>query len=370
MQKITAKELLQKFQHGSCSEQELVLLESWYNQHTLAPSKKLADHEWAEDVHAILKSLDKSNKPQLKIISWRWVAAASVVLCLGIGSYLMFNKPVNQQTVQINTILPGSNKAILTLANGRKMILSDGRNGKLVQQGNAEITKTADGQIIYHTHDTDAIPAIEMTNTMSTPRGGQYHVVLADGTQVWLNAASSMTYPTTFLGDKRIVEITGEAYFEVAHNAAKPFQVKSRGQIVEVLGTHFNINSYAEEPVTKTTLLEGSINITVNKHKHLLKPGEQAATIKDNMMITTVSPEQAVAWKNGDFIFNGEDLQSVMRQVARWYDVEIIYKNKTDYKKFFGTISRTKKLSEILKALEMNQNVHFKIEGRKIEVMP
>ncbi|MBB6107605.1 FecR family protein [Mucilaginibacter lappiensis] len=374
MQRTKAQELLQKYQDGNCSEEELALLETWYNQYTIAPSKKLIDTEWAEDVHSILKSLDSSGDIQRpKFIGWpRIAAAASVVICLAIGGYyFLLHKKDSPQTAQIHQhdIAPGSNKAILTLANGKRIILSGNPNGKLAQEGNAEINKTADGQIVYQATDESAGGAAAF-NTTSTPRGGQYHVLLSDGTNVWLNAASSITYPTTFSGNNRTVEITGEVYFEVAHNAAKPFRVKSKGQLVEVLGTHFNINSYADEPALKTTLLEGSINITVNNHARLLKPGEQATVVQNNMNIATADPDQAVGWKNGDFIFNDEDLQNVMRQIARWYDVDVIYKNNTGYKKFFGTISRTKKLSEILKALEMNQNVHFKMEGRRIEVMP
>ncbi|MDN5288114.1 MAG: anti-FecI sigma factor, FecR [Mucilaginibacter sp.] len=372
MQRTKAQELLQKFQDGNCSEEELALLETWYNQHIITPSKQVTDTEWTEDVYSILKSLDNDNKQQPKVVNWpRIIAAASVVFCLAIGSYFLLNKKVNPQIAQshLHDIAPGSNKAILTLANGKKIILSGSQNGKLAQQGNAEITKTADGQIVYQAADESAGGA-EVVNTTSTPRGGQYHVLLSDGTNVWLNAASSITYPTTFTGNNRTVEITGEVYFEVAHNPAKPFRVKSSNQLVEVLGTHFNINSYADEPASKTTLLEGSVNITVNNHARLLKPGEQAIVAQSNMTIAVTDPDQVIGWKNGDFIFNDEDLQTVMRQVARWYDVDVIYKNTAGYKKFFGTISRTKKLSEILKALEMNQNVHFKIEGRRIEVMP
>jgi transmembrane sensor len=372
MEKTNAKQLLKKLQNGQCTDEELALLENWYNQYSPASSKKLTDIEWAKNVYHILRSLDNSEKIQSGTIQFtRIIAAACVVLCLSAGGYFLLKKPIKDQATvaRIQDIDPGGNKATLTLSNGRQISLNGTQNGKLAQQGNTSVIKTADGQIIYKDKGKNAEAKITF-NTTTTPRGGQYHVVLSDGTNIWLNASSSITYPTTFTGNSRTVEITGEAYFEVAHNAAKPFRVKSNGQVVEVLGTHFNINSYADEPVSKTTLLQGSIKIVANSQSQLIKPGEQAIVSTNNMTVAQADLDQAVGWKNGDFIFNDEDLQTVMRQVARWYDVEVIYNNKTDYEKSVGTISRTKKLSEILKALEMNQNVHFKTEGRRIEVIP
>ncbi|MDN5287775.1 MAG: anti-FecI sigma factor, FecR [Mucilaginibacter sp.] len=372
MEKINAKELLKKFQDGQCSDEELALLENWYNQYSPASPKKLTDIEWAKNVYDILRFLDNSEKVQTRTIQpARIIAAACAVLCLYVGGYFLLNKPIREQATvaRVHDINPGGNKATLTLSNGSQISLNDTQNGKLAQQGNTSIIKTADGQIVYNDKGKNAEGKITF-NTTATPRGGQYHVVLSDGTNIWLNASSSVTYPTTFTGNNRTVEITGEAYFEVVHNAAKPFRVKSNGQVVEVLGTHFNINCYADEPVSKTTLLQGRIKIAAKNHSQLIKPGEQAIVSKNGVTVAQADVDQAVGWKNGDFNINDEDLQTVMRQVARWYDVEVIYNNKKNYEKFVGTISRTKKLSEILKALEMNQNVHFKTEGRRIEVMP
>lgn len=371
MQKINAKELLTKYENGECSDRELALLEEWYNQYAPVSPKKLSDSEWAEDVFSILKALDTANNvPIVKSLNWRrMVAAACILISVSTGGYFLISRPTHGQIAVLKDqdINPGGNKAFLTLADGRKIALNESPSGRLVQQGNTAVKKTADGVVVYQADQTTGDPVF---NQINTPSGGQFHIVLADGTNAWLNASSSISFPTSFPGSTRVVEITGEVYFEVAHNAAKPFLVKSNGQSVEVLGTHFNINAYTNEPVMKTTLLQGSIRISSGGKSNLLHPGQQASVSKNNIDVGPVDTDQAVGWKNGDFIFDNEDLQTVMRQVSRWYNVDVVYKNKTEFQKFYGTISRTKKLSEILKALEMNQNVHFKTEGRTIEVMP
>lgn len=243
------------------------------------------------------------------------------------------------------------------------------KNGQLAIQGNTEITKTADGDITYRqTADQSGVLSTLAYNTVSTPTGGQYHLLLADGTNVWLNAASSIRYPTAFTRAERKVEITGEAYFEVAHNVAKPFRVQSSRQVVEVLGTHFNVNSYADENETKTTLLEGSVKVTGSSGFKLIKPG-QAAVLKGNhLAVAEADVEEAVAWKNGYFKFN-DNLEVIMDKVARWYDVSIVYQSKPDPDyTFVGEISRGRNLSEILKIMEYTGKVHFEIEGRRIIV--
>jgi len=371
MQKINAEELLKKYREGSCSDKELAILEEWYNQYSPFTSTKLADKEWAEDVLSILKELDKVNNVYKKPTHWRWIAAAAcILLCVYMGSYFFRrNQPVDQLTAAKYDVNPGGNKAVLTLANGSQIVLNGQANGKLATQDGASITKTGDGLITYQSapatdHDKAGF------NTITTPAGGQYHVILSDGTNVFLNAASSITYPASFFGNHRTVQITGEAYFEVEHDKRRPFLVKCNGQTVQVLGTHFNINAYPEEPSIKTTLLQGSVEVSVRGRSNKIKPGQQARVSNAAISVADVDVDQAIGWKNGDFIFNGEDMETVMRQIARWYDVSIIYKNRSGHGKLFGTISRAKKLSEILQALEMNQNVHFKMEGRSIEVTP
>lgn len=370
MQKINAKELLKKYREGNCSDKELALLEEWYNQYSPATPMKLTDEEWAEDVFSIIKASDRSGNSGKKSTHWRWIAAACVLLCLYMGiGFFRGRPPIYQLAVKKYDINPGGNNAVLTLANGSQIVLNGRANGKLAMQDGTSVTKTGDGIVTYQSEPI-ADGSKAGSNTITTPAGGQYHLILSDGTNVFLNAASSISYPASFSGDHRIVQITGEAYFEVAHDRRRPFQVKCNGQTVQVLGTHFNINAYPEEPSIKTTLLQGSVEISVKGRSGKIKPGQQARVSNESILVANADTDQAIAWKNGDFIFNGEDLETVMRQIARWYNVSVIYKSHSDHGKLFATISRSKKLSEILQALEMNQNVHFKMEGRSVEVMP
>jgi transmembrane sensor len=302
------------------------------------------------------------------------LAAAAVVLMITSAALIYFRaqKPVkNNAIVQKKEIKPGSNKAVLTLANGQKIILTDSVNGQIAIQANIKITKTAKGQIVYELPKGvgDNAPA-PVFNTVEAPTGGQWEVVLPDGSKVWLNARSSLTYPTYFAGDERKVQLKGEAYFEIAHNKRMPFKVISKGQTVEVLGTHFDIMAYDDEQLMKTTLLEGSIKISDSGRSHILVPGEQAQVSDALMKVTNeVDLEDVMAWKNGYFKFN-ESLESIMRKVARWYDIEITYANNVDPSLHFGgKISRYKNLSSTLKIMELTGNIHFKVVGRRVTVM-
>ncbi|WP_448634930.1 FecR family protein [Pedobacter panaciterrae] len=241
------------------------------------------------------------------------------------------------------------------------------------------INKTADGQLVYTVSDSDpqGKNGAQLFNTIETPNGGKYQVNLPDGTRVWLNAASLLRYPTKFSGSKRVVELTGEGYFEVAKLPGKiPFIVKSEGQEVEVLGTHFNINSYEDEGPIKTTLLEGSVRVIRSKsswnapdNNVLLRPGEQSELGEQKINVKEVNTESILAWKDGDFVFDGDDLKSIMRKVARWYDVEVIYKGEFDDVKFGGLISRSKNISSVLGIMESTGKIHFVIEGNRITVL-
>lgn len=367
MQKTDATELLRKFRNGECSEEELALLETWYNQYVPASARKMADIDWVEDIHEILKSLESIHQPVVKIRKWKGVAvAASIFLCISVIGYLLITRSSSPQIVQnqIQDIGPGSNKAILTLSNGQQISLDGNQRGKLAQQGNAVITKTADGQVVYQANSESNTDRAAL-NIITTPFGGQYHLVLADGTNAWLNAGSSITYPAVFTGNKRTVEITGEVYFEVAHNASKPFRVKSRGQLVEVLGTHFNINSYSNEPAIRTTLLEGSVKIN---DKTVIKPNEQAIVSGSSVQVQNIDAELAVAWKNNKFMFNNDRIEDVMRMVERWYDVKVDYEGEIPDDKFGGSVSRFASVSKVLNILELTGKVHFKVNGRRITV--
>ncbi len=298
-------------------------------------------------------------------------------MCLGLGInyYNGKSQPKPEAKIAHNDIAPGSNKAVLTLANGRQIILNNARNGSLAAQGNTDFIKKGEGRLVYNAKaNTDKATAELAYNTISTPRGGQYQVVLPDGSHVWLNAASSIRFPAAFTGKDREVAITGEAYFEVAHNKVKPFRVSVNGQTVEVLGTHFNINAYTDEPSMKTTLLEGRVRITKDNRVAMLKPGEQATIAgAGNFKIETVNTEEAVAWKDGLFQFKDATLLIVMRQLSRWYDVRVEYEGNMPKTVFSGKLHRNVNASQVLEILKYF-NVNFRIEGtgvqKKIIVTP
>jgi ferric-dicitrate binding protein FerR (iron transport regulator) len=338
-----------------------------------------------------------------------WLAAAAILLLLGAGTFMWWGRstippkpPVVQEQPknQIqNDVLPGGNKALLTLDNGTTIILDSAHTGALAQQGNTQVTKLNDGQLLYNQTVKNGTSPLttdnsQLTyNTLSTPRGGQYQLVLPDGSTVWLNAASSIRFPTAFTGNERNVEITGEAYFEVKKNAAMPFTVKmNNGAAVKVLGTHFNINAYDDELESKVTLLEGRVEVgsgqwavgsgekakdkwqrAENEEKSVvLKPGEQAVLLGTHSPFTIDhSPdlEQVMAWKNGAFQFNGATIETVMRQVSRWYDVEVEYKGKISLH-FAGAISRNVHISQVLEMLEKAGGIKTSITGKKVIVSP
>jgi len=371
MQKKDAQELLKKFEDGECSAEELALLETWYNQHTVISPKKLTDAEWTEDVSSLLKSLESIGNQQAKIVQWpRIVAAASLLVFLSVGGYFVLQQQhKRQQTVQnqLYDVAPGGNKAILTLGNGKQIILTDAKKGELAHEDHMAIKKTADGEVEYQ--GTSSNREAIVFNTMSTPRGGEFTLVLSDGTKVILNAASSIKYPTAFTGKDRRVEITGEAYFEVAHNAARPFKVTCTGQTITVLGTHFNVNAYADEPAVKTTLLEGSVSVAAVADNTIIKPGQQAILTQNKFRVLAIDTDEVIAWKQGMFRFNGTPLATIMKQVARWYNVDVVYEDETlKTKSFFAMSTRFAKVSQLLNDLEETGDVKFRIEGKKITV--
>jgi ferric-dicitrate binding protein FerR (iron transport regulator) len=321
-------------------------------------------------------------------------AAAAIVLLLS-GTYFWsrykkedISKPA---TAQVHDAQPGSSKAILTLSGGRQLVLDSTREDTVLTEG-AAIIAGAKGKLAYNPGNQADAPLVY--NTLTTPRGGEYQLTLPDGTKVWLNAASSITYPTAFTGKERKVVMTGEAYFEVSKNASQPFKVSVNGkEEVEVLGTSFNVNAYDNESTVKTTLLEGSVRVAaslqpvvgVNSGKEklglVLKPGEQSelvvgentnngsATKGQLKLLTGVDIEAVVAWKNGRFAFTDADLQTVMRQLARWYNVDVTYEGNIPTREFDGKIGKTLTLDQVLKILTKTR-VHYSIEGRQLTIRP
>jgi transmembrane sensor len=394
-----SSELLTRYLAGHCTPAEEQLISEWYASFEELPPFFENEHSDAAidlktRTKASIQSIIANELPHTtrvrKMITYSSVAAAILVL-LTAGLYWMLLKDgakknrVAKALVHIDSanILPGANKAVLTLADGSKVVLDNAANGMLAQQNNVQVVKSKDGELKYQSLNSNGQTAIAY-NMLSTPRGGQYMIVLPDGSRVWLNAASSIKYPTVFTGNERKVEITGEVYFEVAPLRLRsghkmPFIVNvPGGSQVEVLGTHFNINAYTDEEAVRTTLLEGSVKV-VNGQKPrgkgqkgeevILKPGQQAITSANSPLTIHHSPdlEQVVAWKNGLFQFNNVTIETVMRQVARWYDVQVVYERDVSQDLFRGKIYRNAAISQLLTILELG-GAHFKIEGKKIIV--
>lgn len=371
--------LLQKYQNGTLSNADKDKLDAWYLHKASNSNLQLSEQE-LEDSYEYLKSKLPLQQETEVIRLWpRLAVAASIVLLLGTGLFY-FTKP-NQQTIQVvektQEIAPGGNRGILTLSNGKQIVLSDiSAKDTIAKEGKKEeitIKMSANGVITYVINPNTDAPKENANsfNTLSTPTGGQYNIVLADGTKVYLNAVSSIKYPTQFNGNQRMVELEGEAYFEVAKNKNKPFIVKSGNQAIEVLGTHFNVHAYSNESVIKTTLLEGSVAVTSKNQKAILKPGEQSnvSDYSNKITIREVDTEAAIAWKNGRFKFDNADLKTVMRQLERWYGINVEYRGDVSDVRFNGGTFRNKNLSEVLKVLELS-NIKFKVEGKTIIVYP
>lgn len=321
------------------------------------------------------KITNEQELPPVRRLSFlrRWAAAAAILVLLAAGYFFLFTDrsskqaPIVSQSPVID-IAPGKEGAILTLADGRTVVLDSLGNGVIATQNGSTVV-LKNGQLAY---DADGAATAIAYNTMSTPKGRQFQLVLPDGTKVWLNAASSLRYPTVFAGTEREVEVTGEAYFEVAKNKQKPFRVKINEQTtVEVLGTHFNINSYQNEEHINTTLLEGSVKVINGNERIIITPGQQAqvagqAKIK---VVNGVDLEKVMAWKNGMFNFQDATLKEVMRQLERWYDIDVVYEKGVAEPEFMGKMGKDLSLSEVLRGLRMSE-VHTRIEGRKLIVMP
>jgi len=328
-----------------------------------------------DKTEAILQHILKGSKaPVRKMFPWTRVAAAAVIiLLLSVGGYFYFKnghsikqiaKTETQQQRFKNDINPANQQVVLTLKDGSKIILDSAANGALTSQGATKVVKK-DGTVSYLDNNATEV----FFNTITTEKGRTYHLQLTDGTEVWLDALSSIRFPTAFPGAERQVEITGQAYFEVAKNAKQPFKVKAGNQVVEVLGTHFNINAYNQQDM-QTTLLEGSVKVSNSGQTVIIKPGEQAVASSHSPFTIHHSPDldEVMAWKNGRFQFNGSTVEEIMNQLSRWYDIDVIYQDKVPGI-FVAKISKDMPVSKLLALLEMTKQVRFTIEGKKITVM-
>jgi ferric-dicitrate binding protein FerR (iron transport regulator) len=299
------------------------------------------------------------------------LAAAVVAGMIATGVYYI-SQPGKQAApvaaIRQQPLLPGSDKAMLTLADGTVIPLDSAKNGALAQQGNTQITNR-NGALNYKAAEQTGEV---MYNTVTTPHGGQYQLTLADGSRVWLNAASSIRFPTSFTGRERVVEITGEAYFEVAQQAEMPFQVKVNDVQVNVLGTSFNIMAYSDEQAIKTTLVDGAVQLKQGNSSSVLKPGLQAtlSAKDDHFVIAAADMEQALAWKEGKFRFRNTNIRTIMRQLSRWYDINVNYQGDVSDIDLTGVISRREEAGKLLKALEATQRVQFEVNGNNVTVKP
>ena len=381
-------DIIRKYVSNRATSEEKKFLETYYDHFEAEDNilnNELSDQEKAELENRLemrlmgnLSENDFQAKPVIYRIK-KLAIAATVLIALSISLYLYKSTQLESQVLAKKTrtfhrIVPGGNRAVLTLSDGSKIDLDGAAHGEIAKQTGISISKTADGKLVYTILGKRELNKSKTSfNTIETPKGGEYQVNLPDGTRVWLNAATSLRYPANFSGPERKVELNGEAYFEVAPNRSKPFRVVSKDQTVEVLGTHFNINSYADEAIVRTSLLEGSIKVSIpNTGKSdVLKPGQESKIrhSENSITISSADVEESIAWKNGYFTFTNENIKSIMRKVSRWYDVDIEYSDNVPQGGFGGRVSKTKNISEILKILELTKEVRFKIEGRRVMVM-
>ncbi|WP_431216895.1 FecR family protein [Puia sp. P3] len=377
------RELSQKWMDGTISPEERIFLFNWYDsfddtQLELDPDQARLFHLLQQDMlSSIRQQLGQSTSPVRKLGFLRPAAAAAAIILLAAGGWYFTRGNGHSTATTASTpvvpahmdLPPGSDKATLTLADGSSIQLDDAATGRLATQGSARISKTGDGRITY----TATTPPEEKTyNILSTPKGGQYRLTLQDGTQVWLNAGSSIRYPTAFSGKERRVEVSGEAYFDVARNPEMPFRVAVKGFVrsateIEVLGTQFNINAYTDEPALKTTLLDGAVRVVTPAASVTLRPAQQAvlAAAGDMRTLPVSDPDQTIAWKEGAFEFDHADIGTVMRQISRWYDVDIVYQGPVPADQFSGRFSRRTSLAGVLKIMNIS-GVQLLAENKKI----
>ncbi|MFA4869628.1 MAG: FecR domain-containing protein [Pedobacter sp.] len=357
--------LLKKFREGTINKEEKAFLENWvlFGEFT---ERELSDDELDTELNKIESRLNLNKTVKL----WPRIAAAvAILLIVGSGIIFYIDKTDKESIAYTDVVSPGSVGATLTLANGKKIKLDDAANGELAKESGIIISKTASGQIIYEIQEQ--VSDINSVNTLSTAKGENYSIILPDKSKVWLNAASSLTYSTALnVNKKRVVELMGEAYFEVFHDKAHPFIVETKNQTLEVLGTHFNLAAYPDDPVIRTTLLEGRVSLNNQTNKVFLTPGQQAtlSQVKPTFNVKDVNVTDAVAWKNGLFAFKNESIRSIMEEISRWYDVDFELHGDIENKTFGGTVSRFSDIREVLNVLELTGAIHFKIEGRRIIV--
>jgi transmembrane sensor len=377
-----AQELIRKYLKGTATPEEEALLQSWYlemarDQPAIPqePDYSAIGDEILQKLRAEQQALPRLDQPEAKpaVRIWPRVAvAAAILIALSVGSLLVLHKKEEPAIVRTqaldNDIPPAGTMATLTLTDGKTILLDSTRNGTLTQQGNTSI-QSHDGQLIYSPGQPTTQVATTTYNTLTTTLGEHYAVTLPDGTKAWLNAGSSITYPITFATNERRVTVIGEVYLEIVHNAKQPFRITVKDQRIEDIGTRLDIKAYDEDSTINTTLLEGSIKLNKGPASITLKPGQQATIRPDGntFQLKAIDPESAIAWKNGYFSFDRADIQTVMHEMARWYNVQVIFKGALPKTMFKGKVYRNINASEALKILSYF-GAHFQIEGKTIIV--
>ncbi len=376
--------LLKRYETGSCSDAERLRLERWF-----AKRAEADDWQWESPEERILVQRLMRERIERRLFAQekrslgayrKIAAAASILLCFSVAAWLYFARstpPVAGRHYAEQAVAPGSQVAFLTLADGSTIRLDDAQTGTFYQHEGVAIKKHDDGVLSY---EVDAGTVLDgkgtvPTNTISIPRGGQYQLTLPDGSTVRLNSGSTLIYPIAFTGHERSVILTGEAYFEVAENKDKPFRVKAGDTEVQVTGTHFNVTAYPEEEQVTTTLVEGGVDIVKQGRKATLRPGQQAISPSDDgpILVETVDTDYALAWLEGHFVFENQDIKTIMKNIARWYDVDVVYANPTpaSHKAFGGTYTKSKGLAELLEHLETlsNRTIRFELAERRVTVI-
>ncbi|SMC98193.1 FecR family protein [Pedobacter nyackensis] len=387
------KNLIKKNSEGKCTDEEQAKLQRWFHNFNADQPTDLTEEDHHDASHKIWSAVSFQSALPSNLIHKprsypfvKVVTMAAAVAAVVFGLFFLLKKDNSAVENYANDVKPGSNQATLTLADGKTINLAEAKNGQLAKDRNVEIIKMADGQLQFRFNADDISKPTRVKNEgalnlMVTPKGGQYSISLPDGTNVWVNAGSKIRFPSNFenLSERRVY-LSGEAYFEVKPMRAVygdqrgprpvPFKVITDKQELTVLGTHFNINSYDDESYTKTTLLEGSVKVSAKGGYAILKPGQQSVTNGSAFELSAADIEEAVAWKNGEFMFAKEELGGIMKKISRWYNVEVVYADpQLENKVFNGTISKFKNVSRVLKMLEATGEVKFRIEGRRVTVM-
>ncbi|WP_316814512.1 FecR family protein [Pedobacter nyackensis] len=372
------KQLLNKYMDETCTPEEKLMLDVWLHQEASSAGQIIDEQELKRIGERIGENVKKRIHTKIvspiRPINWYKYAAAAVILIIfSVSLFSILNRSNHPKQLALlkkhQDIAPGGNKAILTLSNGKKVVLDETANGQIADEEGVVVKKLADGRIIYVEDGQISNNATEpVYNTVATPRAGQYRVDLPDGTRVWLNSESSLKYPTVFTAATREVELIGEGYFEVHKDRSKPFIVKSNELSIKVLGTHFNISSYKSDQVSMVSLLEGAVDVSLRGNSRILVPGQQAYHQKNssNLFVRPVNTASVASWKDGMFVFEDESLQQIMNKIARWYDIKLIYESLDPKLTFTGAVPRNSQISAVLKQLEATGNVKFKIDGNQV----